>query len=83
MRSLPGFVKPSNKTRLTKIDSAKALGCQGLKVGSAPMGVVTVPPSTGCSAAAVVGCGAALDAALELVAELAAEADELLEEAGA
>src|SRR5260370_40939474 len=34
-RSLPGLVRLSNSTRLTKIDSTNALGCQGFMVGSA------------------------------------------------
>src|SRR6266542_2029759 len=46
-RSLPGFVRPSKIARLMNSDSTKAVGLQGLRVGSAPMGIVTVPPDTG------------------------------------
>src|ERR1700716_2319878 len=46
-RSLPGFVRPSKSTRLMNRDSTKAFGLQGLSVGSAPIGIVTVPPATG------------------------------------
>src|SRR5436190_22838839 len=53
VRSLPGFVRPSKRTRLTKMDSTKALGCHGFIVGSAAMGIVTVPPV--CAAGALVG----------------------------
>src|SRR5258708_24429852 len=61
LRSLPGLVKPSKRTRLTKIDSTNALGCHGFIVGSAPMGMLMVPPGCGCpgaDAAAVVGAEA-------------------------
>ena len=34
-------------TRLMKRDSTKAFGLHGLSVGSAPIGIVTVPPATG------------------------------------
>src|SRR5581483_473372 len=57
-RSLPGFARPPNSTRLGKMDSMKALGCQGLRVGSAPMGSVTVPPELGAGVAALAGAGA-------------------------
>src|SRR5688572_24208963 len=50
-RSLPGFVSPSKIARLMKSDSTKAFGLQGLSVGSAPIGIVTVPPETGPAAA--------------------------------
>src|SRR2546429_9729133 len=46
-RSFPGFVSPSKIARLMKRDSTKALGLHGLRVGSAPIGIVTVPPRTG------------------------------------
>src|SRR5438270_10007175 len=46
-RSFPGFVRPSKMTRLMKRDSTKAFGLHGLSVGSAPIGIVTVPPATG------------------------------------
>src|SRR5688572_12223474 len=46
-RSLPGFVRPSKIARLMNSDSTKAFGLQGLRVGSAPMGIVTVPPDSG------------------------------------
>src|SRR2546430_3683901 len=46
-RSFPGFVSPSKIARLMKRDSTKALGLQGFSVGSAPIGIVTVPPATG------------------------------------
>src|SRR5436190_20252894 len=46
-RSFPGFVSPSKIARLIKSDSTKALGLQGFSVGSAPIGIVTVPPATG------------------------------------
>src|SRR5205823_2749042 len=69
LRSLPGLVRLSKRTRLTKIDSTNALGCQGFIVGSAAMGMLTVPPAwaapaaaaavVGCAAAAAVGCAAA------------------------
>src|SRR5512132_2265852 len=51
-RSLPGFVRPSKIARLMKSDSTKAFGLQGFSVGSAPIGIVTVPPDTGPAAAA-------------------------------
>src|SRR5688500_7503631 len=50
-RSLPGFVSPSKIARLMNSDSTKAFGLQGLSVGSAPIGIVTVPPETGPAAA--------------------------------
>src|SRR6185503_16908570 len=50
-RSLPGFVMPSYKTRLMKSDSTNAFGLHGFSVGSAPIGIVTVPPETGDAAA--------------------------------
>src|ERR671933_3029131 len=60
LRSLPGLVRPAKRTRLTKTDSTKAFGCQGLRVGSAPMGSVTVPPGVPAAAgAAGVGLAAA------------------------
>jgi hypothetical protein len=34
-----------------KRDSTKAFGLHGFSVGSAPMGIVTVPPATGALAA--------------------------------
>ena len=46
-RSFPGLVRPSKITRLMKSDSTKAFGLHGLSVGSAPIGIVTVPPATG------------------------------------
>src|ERR1700716_766924 len=46
-RSLPGFVRPSKSTRLMNSDSTNAFGLHGLSVGSAPIGIVTVPPPTG------------------------------------
>src|SRR5712691_3928356 len=46
-RSLPGLVRPSNRTRLINNDSTKAFGLHGLSVGSATIGMVTVPPATG------------------------------------
>src|SRR5713226_5051293 len=51
VRSLPGLVRLSKRTRLTKMDSTKALGCQGFIVGSAAIGMVTVPPIWGWPAA--------------------------------
>src|SRR5262249_18277543 len=57
-RSLPGLARPPNRTRLTKIDSTRPLGCHGVRVGSAAMGTVTVPPTldwVGAAAGAVVG----------------------------
>src|SRR5205807_5009516 len=39
--------------RLTKMDSTNAFGCQGFIVGSAAMGMVTVPPL--CAAGALAG----------------------------
>src|SRR5688572_27689209 len=50
-RSLPGFVSPSKMARLMNSDSTKAFGLHGLSVGSAPIGIVTVPPDTGPAAA--------------------------------
>src|SRR2546430_6434106 len=50
-RSFPGFVSPSKITRLMNSDSTNAFGLQGLSVGSAPIGIVTVPPATGAPAA--------------------------------
>src|SRR5213593_151061 len=60
-RSFPGLVIPSKITRLMKSDSTNAFGLHGLRVGSAPIGIVTVPPATGDPGAAVdaPGCGAA------------------------
>src|SRR5712692_1188582 len=46
-RSFPGLVRPSNSTRLMNSDSTNAFGLHGLSVGSAPIGMVTVPPATG------------------------------------
>src|SRR5688572_16915046 len=61
-RSLPGFVRPSKIARLMKSDSTKAFGLQGLSVGSAPIGIVTVPPDTGpaCADGALDAPGAVL-----------------------
>src|SRR5438132_789541 len=50
-RSLPGLVRLSNRTRLTKMDSTNAFGCHGFIVGSAAIGIVTVPPICGWPAA--------------------------------
>src|SRR5207245_10409381 len=46
-RSFPRLVRPSKIARLMKSDSTKALGLHGFSVGSAPIGIVTVPPATG------------------------------------
>src|SRR3989449_4253061 len=46
-RSFPGLVMPSKIARLMKSDSTNALGLHGFSVGSAPIGMVTVPPATG------------------------------------
>src|SRR3989441_4172037 len=46
-RSFPGLVMPSKIARLMKSDSTNAFGLHGLSVGSAPIGIVTVPPATG------------------------------------
>src|ERR1700716_1388939 len=46
-RSVPVFVSPSKIARLMKSDSTNAFGLHGLSVGSAPIGMVTVPPATG------------------------------------
>src|SRR5437879_11401202 len=53
-RSFPGLVTPSKITRLMKSDSTNAFGLHGFSVGSAPIGIVTVPPETGahCGATA-------------------------------
>src|SRR5437667_4871463 len=53
-RSFPGLVMPSKITRLMKSDSTNAFGLQGFSVGSAPIGIVTVPPDTGAPCAAAV-----------------------------
>src|SRR5207245_4478933 len=61
-RSFPGLVRPSKITRLMKSDSTNAFGLQGLSVGSAPIGMVTVPPETGpplVAADGAAGAGAA------------------------
>src|SRR5512132_149554 len=50
-RSLPGLVSPSKIARLMKSDSTKAFGLHGFSVGSAPIGIVTVPPATGAPCA--------------------------------
>src|SRR2546430_596519 len=50
-RSFPGFVSPSKIARLMKSDSTKAFGLHGFSVGSAPIGIVTVPPATGAPCA--------------------------------
>src|SRR5688500_2033857 len=54
-RSFPGLVIPSKRTRLMKSDSMNALGLHGFNVGSAPIGIVTVPPATGAPPAVAVG----------------------------
>src|SRR5437879_9398344 len=46
-RSFPGLVMPSKIARLMKSDSTNAFGLHGFSVGSAPIGMVTVPPATG------------------------------------
>src|SRR5437762_2596541 len=51
-RSFPGFVSPSKITRLMNRDSTNAFGLHGLSVGSAVIGMVTIPPDTGAPAAA-------------------------------
>src|SRR5687768_11427447 len=51
VRSLPGFVSPSKIARLMNNDSTKAFVLHGLSVGSAVIGIVTVPPETGAAAA--------------------------------
>src|SRR6185503_11492430 len=56
-RSFPGLVTPAYRTRLMKSDSTNALGLHGLRVGSAPIGMVTVPPTTGAADAAVEALG--------------------------
>src|SRR5438477_8962604 len=59
-RSLPGFARPPNRTRLTNSDSTNAFGCHGLSVGSAPIGTVTVPPGVPAAAGALVAAAGAL-----------------------
>src|SRR6266550_4889191 len=61
-RSFPGLVMPSKIARLMKSDSTNAFGLHGFSVGSAPIGMVTVPPATGPLCA---------DGALELAGWLA------------
>src|SRR3982750_4096757 len=50
-RSFPGLVSPSKIARVMKSDATNALGLHGLSVGSAPIGIVTVPPETGAPCA--------------------------------
>src|ERR671937_1455143 len=51
-RSFPGLVSPSKMTRLMNSDSTNAFGLHGFSVGSAPIGIVTVPPLAGAPLAA-------------------------------
>src|SRR5258708_2601469 len=68
-RSLPGFVSPSKSTRLTNSDSMNAVGLQGFRVGSATLGIVTVPPATGVPDACAAGpAGCCVHAATTSVA---------------
>src|SRR5438105_14135440 len=53
-RSFPGLVSPSKITRLMTSDSTNAFGLHGFSVGSAPIGIVTVPPEAGAPCVAAV-----------------------------
>src|SRR5437763_1534286 len=53
-RSFPGLVTPAKITRLMKSDSTNAFGLHGFSVGSAPIGIVTVPPEAGAPCVAAV-----------------------------